>query len=110
MNEIPSEGKSRIVEITQEIAELLCKCYVKYYVRSPHKMNMQQAYRLTLSTFFTSSYEDRNGAKVPVILIENCPSFSQFRYWGQKLANGEVNEAHTRKALVGERNAKQDHK
>lgn len=55
--------------------------FKKYYLG-----NLTDAYRKTLSAYFNIGYRLENGVLVPVLPDESeLPSFSQFRYWHDKL-------------------------
>ncbi|WP_186431372.1 Mu transposase C-terminal domain-containing protein [Clostridium sp. BSD9I1] len=99
------------INITDEIKQKIEKGFKKFYANQ-NKITYVQAYQKTLERYFVRGYyTNENGDKIPIIDMDNIPSITQFKYWGNKLftlkelnilREGERKNELQKRAVLGE--------
>ncbi|ENK1244377.1 DDE-type integrase/transposase/recombinase [Clostridium botulinum] len=99
------------INITDKVKQKIQKGFKRFYANQD-KITYTQAYQKTLETYFVSGYyTNENGYIIPIVDIDNTPSITQFKYWGNKLftlkelsilREGERKNELQKRAVLGE--------
>lgn len=99
------------INVTDEIKQKIQKGFKRFFANQ-NKITYEQAYQKTLETYFVRGYyTNENGDVMPIIDIDNSPSITQFKYWGNKLftlkelnilREGERKNELQKRAVLGE--------